>query len=235
MAGVAVEPFGLSGATFILLHQFAAGLTAGATVGTLAEGGAGGAGTRGVGVGKAGGKGGGGFFGFAAFFLFLQLIDVLLLTPVLRGILFVNFLFGEPAGGRQVGVGGGEGDAEAAALFFVVEFMERPHGLEGLELLFGAEGLAIGTEGDFGDGLADGLFFRFFGAGGHTAREGLGSDVADVGEAAGVGRGQLAGKQAMGGLGEKELDRGVVLKEGKGDFAALWGALWVAVVLVGEA
>ena len=193
-----------------------------------------------VGVGEAGGEGGGCLLCFASLVNFVELgfVGVGALDPVLR--VFFHFLFGEPAGGRVVGGAGGLSLAEFFAMPVVEEFGEGPLGREGsggaLVFFDGAEVLAVGGGDDFGDRFLDGGRGGVgFGASGGGAREGEGSDLADVGESAGGGVVELAGEDAVGELGEDELDGGVVLEKRHNDFGALFWALGMAMVLVGVA
>jgi hypothetical protein len=73
------------------------------------------------------------------------------------------------------------------------------------------------------------------GADGNGAGHGAGGDLATIGEGASLGRLEGAGEEALGDLGEDELDGGMVFKEGHDNFGALFGALGAAVVLVGMA
>jgi len=192
-----------------------------------------------VGIGEAGGEGGGCLLGFARVVRFVELefVGVGALDP-LFGVFF-HFFFGEPAGSRVVGGAGGFGLTEFLTLLLVEVFGEGPLGLEGsggaLVFFDGGEVFAIGGGDDIGDGFLEvcgGCGFCIRGGG---AREGEGGDLADVGESAGGGIVEGAREDAVGELGEDELDGGVVLKEGHNDFGALPGALGVAIVAVGVA
>ena len=119
-------------------------------------------------------------------------------------------------------------------------FGEGPLGLEDIVgaavFLDGAEGLTVGAGEDFGDGFLNGRGGEGGpGADGGGAGQGKGGDLAGVGEGARGGEIHLAGEDAVGDLGEEELDGGVVLKERDGDFGAFLRALGMAEVFVGEA
>jgi len=191
-----------------------------------------------VGIGEAGGEGGGCLLGFARVVRFVELefMGVGALDP-LFGVFF-HFFFGEPAGSRVVGGAGGFGLTEFFTLLLIDVFREGPLGLEGsggaLVFFDGAEVFAVGGGDDFGDGFLDGCGGGF-GVRGEGARGGEGGDLADVSESAGGGVVEFAGEDAVGELGEDELDGGAVLKEGHDDFGAFLGALGMAMVLVGVA
>jgi hypothetical protein len=152
---------------------------------------------------------------------------------------FLDFVFGEPAGGGQIFRAGDDGQVELFAVAVEEVFVEGPDGLGGIggaPGLVGAEEFAVGSGDDFADGLLEGNWLiQGFGARGGGAGESEGSDLADEGEGAGVAVVNEAGEDAMGGLGEDELDGGVVLEEGHDNFEAAHGALGVAIVQVSVA
>lgn len=156
-------------------------------------------------------------------------------------MLFLDFVFGEPAGGGQV-LGAVDGERRLMEVLVVVgeeELVEGPvRASTGGRLPgpVGAEGLAVGSGEDLGHGCGGGSgLVDGFDALGEGARERLRGDMAVVGESAGFGGGEGSGKNAVGDLGEDELDGGVVFEEGKHDFGALFRALGMAVVEVGVA
>jgi hypothetical protein len=194
----------------------------------------------GVGIGPAGGEGGSGLFvaDFGVVFVGLANPRAIALGEVV-GILF-DFLFGEPAGGGEVGGAGGNGLAELDALLLIHIFGDRPLGLEGAGgtavFLDGTEGLAVGAGEDFSDGFRDaGVLLRGGWTDGNRAGQGVSGDLATVRKSAGLGGVERAGEKALGDLGDDELDGGVVIEEGHDDFGALFRALRPAVVLMGVA
>jgi hypothetical protein len=194
----------------------------------------------GVGIGAAGGEGFGGFLSVAGGLLFFELADagvVAFAHCFGVGFLLLHFFFGEPAGGRIVGVAGGFGLAEALALLLIAVFGEGPLGFMGagraLVFFIGADGFAVGAGEDFDDGFGDaGGLLGGGGADGEGAGQRLGDDLAGVGDGTGGTVIDLAGQEALGDLGEEELDGGVVLEKGEDDFLTFWGELGVAVELV---
>jgi hypothetical protein len=154
-------------------------------------------------------------------------------------VALLDFVVGEPAGGREIFGASDEGLVEPLAVLVEKIFVEGPGGLGGIggaPGLVGAEEFAVGSGDDFADGLREGNWLiQGFGARGGGAGEGEGSDLADEGEGAGVAVVNEAGEDAVGGLGEDELDGGVVLEEGHDNFEAAHGALGVAIVQVSVA
>jgi hypothetical protein len=169
----------------------------------------------------------------------------LVLEPVAKAAIvarvFPEFLRGEPAGGLKVlrAVDDDGRFAEELAVFGEEPFIERPGGggaVGDAPWLIGAEGLAFGTGKDLGDGLLDGCrLVGGFDAPGDGAREGLRRDLTGVGETAGVGGIHIAGEEAVGDLGEDELDGGVIFEEGHDDAGALLRAFGIAVPAMGMA
>ena len=116
-----------------------------------------------VGVGAAGSEGFGGFQGVAGGLFFLEFANagvVAFAHCFGVGFLLLQLCFGEPAGGRIVGVAGGFGLAEALALLLIAVFGEGPLGLVDLVgafvLAVGSQFVAILADG-FGDLLGEGL------------------------------------------------------------------------------
>jgi hypothetical protein len=102
--------------------------------------------------------------------------------------------------------------------------------------LVGAEGFAFGAGEDLGDGQLGGCgLVGGFDAPGDRARKSLGGDLAIVGESPGFGGAESAGENAVGDLGEDELDGGVIFEKGHGDTGTLLRALRVAVLVMGVA
>jgi hypothetical protein len=194
----------------------------------------------GVGIGQAGSEGGSGFL-VADFGVVLGcLADSLVIAFGKVVGIFGDFLFSEPAGGGEVGGAGRLRHAETLALLLVHVFGDRPLRCEGAGgaaiFLNGAEELAVGTGKHFGDGfLDDCVLLGGSWADGDGAGERAGCDLATIGEGAGLGWIEGAGEDALGDLGEDELDGGVIVEEGHDDFGALLRALGAAVVLVGVA
>lgn len=228
------EPSGLS--VFLLLQFRASRALPVGAIGTVTPGDAVGTGTLGEWFGRTGGASGGGFLVLAQFPVAVHIPDLRFLVVAHRVEVIGGFALLQPARGGKIGKEFGGGQAEALAVLQVEIFGVRPGRLGFVELLIGAEGVSVGADGDFGGRLLGGGFFlAFFGADGEGARERLGGDVAEIAEGAGFGGIEHAGEEAVGCLGEEELDGGVVLEEGEGDFGALLRALGVGVVLVGEA
>jgi len=194
----------------------------------------------GVRIGESGGEGGGGFLSADGGVVFLGQANLFLIAGGEVVGVFVDFLFGEPAGGGEVGGTGGFGNAKTLAALLVQIFGNGPLWLEGAGgaevLLDGAEGLAVGAGDDFGDGFLDaGVLLGGFGADGDGARQGLGGNLTVIGEGAGFGGIEGAGEDTVGDLGEEELDGGMVLEEREDDLRAFFGALGMAVIFMGEA
>jgi hypothetical protein len=152
-------------------------------------------------------------FDFSLLLLLAEVVDAgFVAVAEVVGVLF-DLVFGEPAGGGEVGGAGGLGLAEALALLFITVFGHGPLGLEGsggaFVLFAGADGDAFGVAVHFHDGLLGGC-----GGEARGAREEAGGDLAAVEGGAGVGGLELAGEQAFHDLGGDELDGGVVLEEG---------------------
>ncbi|HEX4038674.1 MAG TPA: hypothetical protein VHX37_11500 [Acidobacteriaceae bacterium] len=232
------EPGGLGGAAPFALPDFAAALAVWRAVGALAAAAVVQAGAHGMRIRQAGGEGGCGFLPGVTVFLSGEAADFLLIVRAPLVARLAALVFAHPAIGRHVVGAGGHGDAELLAAQLVEMFGEGPVGLEGSVGsdvgLIGSEGAAVGSGSDAGGGLlGGGIFLAGFGAGG--AGEGMGGDLAHVGDGAGGGGLHVAGEDAVGGLGEDELDGGEIFEEGDGDFAAFLGAEGEAVVFVSEA
>jgi len=154
-------------------------------------------------------------------------------------VALLDFVLGKPAGRRQIFGAGDEGLVDLLGVLIKEVFVEGPdrRGCIGCAPgLVGAEEFAVGSFDDVGNGLLDGLgFVEGHGARGGGSGEREGGDLADEGEGAGIAVVDEAGEDAVGGLGEDELDGGVVLEEGHDNFEAAHGALGVAIVQVSVA
>ncbi|MGB6610776.1 MAG: hypothetical protein WBE63_13640, partial [Acidobacteriaceae bacterium] len=147
-------------------------------------------------------------------------------------------LFREPTGGGEIGGGGGRGNAEFLAFFFVEVFGPGPLGLKGgsggiVVILEGTDEVAGFVGENLGDGLGFGWGFAGFEAGGDGARKGVSGDLTAISSFAGEGAGELVVEDAVKDFGEHELDGAVVFEQGNGDVAG--GGEAEAALAVGDA